>query len=540
MWTLQQNPESGQPEYVFNGIENGIGDSPYTGIGLMSGLNIRNWAKTGYSNIALATSTMSGGAPSEEITYTIQDPTYLNCLYSVTIGGIVRQSVNSGATWTIVTAISYDDSAGFGQGIFIWGQYLHIISQSNIYAIQINNTGTTGGWIRMADNASNATIFNLTSQNNQQGHYAHFSNTDKIVYICNGNYVASLAPVTTGSYDPNNNATYTWNEKALLLPGVLQVSGIHTNIRAKWICDLQNNILIAFGNLIIPWDRTSLQYNTPFPFSESIGKMINVNNIIYCFGGVTTYTGGSIYRTVIAGRGNIYYYNGFNGGFLKKIPDSLSSPFVNEPEWLIGGIMSFQNRVFFGAINNNGSPPQGGGVYSLDVSSESAAIQYQVAPSPLNIETTASSTFLYTALCATSNDLVSSTILNYSGSYINTNGTTYAYNYTDQSGNREQGVIETDVLQVGTNLLPKTFTTIEVRFRNPLSAGETVLVEARKNIFDNVSNSGTFTYTAPSNSTELSFTCPTIVQKNEEIQLRLVTTPIINGSGIPIKEIRIR
>lgn len=555
MWRQESNPITKQPEYVWEGFENGIGDSPYTGISFMSGFNIKNYAKVGYSNIARSASTMTGGAPSEEIISTLQDPNNLSNLYSVTIAGVVRQSLNYGQTWNT----NATSPAGITEatGMFIWGQYLHVIGgtggNDHIYVIVIGSSGTTGAWTDMQDNPSGtgtAPIFNATAQNKQQNHYALYCTFDKKVYICNGNWVSSLTPgiaYNTGAtvtYNPiANNTSYTWNETALKLNAVSAGSSSYTQMYANYLEQLQDKLLISQGNLILPWDRVSLHYDTPFPLSENIGKMININNIIYVFGGVPLFTAGNVIRSVVAGRGSIFYYNGFNGGYFRKIPDSLNiSNFINEPEWLIGGLMSFQTKVFFGAIGGNGSPNFAGGVYSMDISSETQAIQYQTAPSPLTIETTASSTKLYTALYTTQNKLLNSNILNYSGGYTNTNGTTYAYDYTDQAGNREQGDLTTDIMQVGTKLNPNTFSQIEVRFRNPLAVGETVLVEARNYFNGNVGSNSTYTYTAPANSTELSFSCPVIMQANEELSIRLVTTPIADtsgGTGIPIKQIRL-
>ena len=94
---------------------------------------------------------------------------------------------------------------------------------------------------------------------------------------------------------------------------------------------------------------------------------------------------------------------------------------------------------------------------------------------------------------------------------------------------------------MGSHLQSKTFNTIEVRFRNPLKATETVLVEVR-NFFNGSVSSG-YIYTAPTNSTDLSFTCPALTQNNEEIAIRLVTTPLSdasNGTACPIKQIILR
>ena len=552
MWTLEQNPVSGEPEYIFSGMESGIGDSPYAGISFMSGLDIKNSPKVAYSNIARAVSTMNFGLaqPAEQINYTIQDPQFLSNLYSVTCQGIVRQSVDAGKTWTALSAPSGGGKVRHGNGLFIYNSWLHVVGDDSIDACAVDVTGTTGSWVTTMANVS----FTKT-QNYGQNHYS-IVGRDAIVYMCNGNYVASI--ITTGAYRPDLGTGYTFNDTALGLP----LSGYYTGnygVQATYLCELQTNLLVAYGNQIIPWDRTSTSYGIPFPFPEFIAKMININNTIYCFGGVPTYfnhsggdysgifssTNGDFYNPVASGRGNIYYYNGFSGDFLKSIPDHLAStyPTSQEPKWLIGGISSYLNKIIFGAMDYNGNTYNGNtGVFSLDVSTQSQAIQYQVAPSPLTIKNAGG---FPTAICSTTNTLVNSNILSYSTGVTIQQGIAsggYYYNYTDQAGNREQGLIKTDILQIGTHLQNKTFNTIEVRFRNPLSAGETVQVYSYKYFGGSTSTSDqtNFTYTAPTASKELSFTCPTVVQNNEEIELYLITNPIQNGSGIPIKEIILR
>lgn len=538
MWILEKNISTGEPEYVFSGMENGIGDSPYTGIASMIGFNIKNYPKVAYSNIARALSTQST-PPATQVNYIIQDPNNLTNLYSVTDLGVVRQSVNSGKTWTLTTAAPTAGDQGRGNGIFIYGGFLHVIRDLNIDAIAINASGVTGAWTTMQNNAATAPIFSTTTQAVGQNHFSlvgrdGISGTVTVnnTYICNGKYIASLIPKPNATYNPADQTTYTWNETALGLP--TNSYGFATHL-----CELRTSLLITTGNLIVPWDRTSTSYDIPFPFTETVSKMVNINNIIYCFGGVPTANAASSYIPNIAGRGNIYYFNGFVGGIIKKIPDSLAAPFVDDPEWIIGGVMVQLNRIYFGAINNNGGiTVTGGGVYSLDVGSEGQAIQYQISPAPLNVEN-GNQEFLYTALCSSSDILVNSTILSYAGAYIDNINSVFRFNYTDQAGNRESAVLQTDILQVGTRLQNKTFNRIEIRFRNPLSIGETVDVFARKYFRGSTATNSSYTYTAGAGSTELSFTFPTIVQQNEEIQLMIITTPINNGSGVPIKEIRL-
>ena len=547
-WTLEQNPVSGEPEYVFNGMESGIGDSPYTGIALMSGLDIKNSPKVTYSNISRAVSTMVASIPqpTEQINYIIQEPKWAKNLYSITAAGILCQSLDDGKTWNRIT--NNTTISAHGNGMFIYNGWLHLITDVGIDAILLDTaggTGTTGSW------ALQFVTFAIT-QNVGQNHYS-IVGRDQIAYICNGNYISSLKEKTGQSYSPATGATtYDWSEQALALPFATTAN---QGSQATYLCELRTQLLVAYGNFIVPWDRKSTSYDIPFPFPETIAKMINIDNTVYCFAGVPVYfntydyngvfsSTGQPYNPVCAGRGNIYYYNGFSGDLLKTIPDHLATtyPTSQEPRWLIGGVTAYLNKIIFGAMDYNGTSLGTAGVYSLDVSTQSQAIQYQVAPSPLTIKNVGG---FPTAICSTSNVTVNSNILSFSTGVTLIQGDAtsgYRYNYTDQGGYREQGLIKTDLLQIGTHLQNKTFNTIEVRFRNPLSVGETVQVQSLKYFGGSTSTADqtSFTYTAPAASKELSFTCPTVVQNNEEIGLFITTTPAQNGSGIPIKEIRLR
>ena len=554
-WALQQNSMTGEEEYVFSGFENGISDSPYAGISLMTGLDIKNSPKTAYSNPARAVANYNYQPPSEQINYIIQEPKWAKNLYSITASGKVRQSLDDGASWTLLTGNT--TTSAHGNGMFIYKGYLHLITDLGIDAIALDGgtgTGTTGSWINQFVTMSQGVSL---YQNVGQNHYA-IVGRDEIAYICNGNYIASIFEILGKVYLPSDNTTYTFSPEALGLPFATPDNSLP---HATYLCELRTSLLVAHGNYIIPWDRTSTSYDIPFPFPEVIAKMINVNNTIYCFGGVPVYFStydyngvlsqtGQPYNPVAAGRGNIYYYNGFSGDLLKTIPDHLAAtyPAKQEPRWLIGGIASFNGKILFGAMDYNGTYLGRAGVYSLDVSTQSQAIQYQVAPSPLTIKNTG---FPYigfpTAICATNNISVNSNIISFATGVTITQGDAtggYRYQYTDQSGYREYGSIITDILQVGTHLQNKTFNTIEVRFRNPLYTGETVQIQSFKYFggLTNTSDQTIFTYTAPASSTELSFTCPIVVQNNEEIGLIIITSPVqsTSTSGVPIKEIRLR
>lgn len=550
-WSQQKNPGTGNPELVFSGLEQGIGTSPQTGIEILAGINIKNYPSVGYSNIARANSTQPGGGVAYQVNYIVQDPQNINNLYAQGFDGVIYQSLNAGLTWTTVTAIGTSNNNGNGLVILLSNTsggiynatYLLACSDSDINAIQINASGTTGSWVTMQSNSSGV-MFATAAPSGYRG-YNHsgiasinvnqvtgtLSNGQPVIFFCNNSYISSLQGVTGQTFDPSNNGTYLWTEKNLLLPIV--AGGVSTSL-----VELKGSLYVTVGNLIVPWDYQSVNYGVPFAYTEFIHKATVIDNIIYAFGGAPVYQShsGTVLTTTIAGRGYIYYYDGWSGGVLKKVPDHLTGTF--DPTIYIGGTMRHLDKLWFSCTPTLSGVLSGLGVMSIDINNQSYGAENAPAGA-LSIEN--SDGLFYNCLFSLNNTLVNSTTLSYAGAYtqiVAGPSTNYIFDYTDQSGNREQGLIKTDIIKVGTNQDPKTFNQVEVRFMKPLIHNETVFV-AIYNYF-NHQVTGSYTYTAPSGSTDLSFVFPVFSQSAEYIQVYVLTTPLQNGSGVPIQEIILR
>ena len=102
MAVRQEQNQSGGIDWIIDGFEAGIGDSPFTGHELIQGFNIKNFPKVAYSNVSQVNSTEP--AITSQINYQVQDPYNLNCLYAVGQDGVVYQSIDSGKTWTIIAS----------------------------------------------------------------------------------------------------------------------------------------------------------------------------------------------------------------------------------------------------------------------------------------------------------------------------------------------------------------------------------------------------------------------------------------------------
>jgi hypothetical protein len=552
----EQNPNNENlNDLVINGFEAGIGDSPEVGLQLLSGANIKNFPKVAYANVARANSLVTTAGI---MTYIIQDPVYLNNFYAVDYSGNVYQSIGNntngygGKTWVVISGNSTTNA--HGNGLIIWSipgtggpiNYLFVSRDNFLDCIEVNVSGHTGSWTTLLSNDGSHYCFSLTYKPYGVNHNClasvySFLNGAPTLYFCNGQYLASLSAGLSG-FNPSSSATssYIWNETALVLPS--SEGGIATSL-----AEMKNNIYTTIGNLIVPWDYTSSGYQFPFAFTEFVNKMIVIDNILYCFGGSyvdelgNAWWEGSanVLTPIIAGRGYIYYYDGWGGGVLKKIPDHLAPALTGflEPTFYIGGYMKHLNKLFFGVSSSFSIQSAGLGVMSVDMNNQAYGIESQPGGA-LSIENGYFN--FYTALCSLNNVLVNGNTLSYVGNYYENSPTYYCFDYTDQLGNRENFEIRTDIIKVGTNQNPKTFSQCEIRLRSPLYTGETIYLSAYNYFASYAQEPTNPVYTAPANDTTVSIVVPIFLQASEYIQIRISASLVANGSGCPIQEIILR
>lgn len=306
-------------------------------------------------------------------------------------------------------------------------------------------------------------------------HEALWSFQDNTVYYCDGYFIGSFYENTAGgsTFDPANGGTYTINLKALFLP---------QNDNATCLSILGNNLLIGgVRNLIYPWDRLpivvsgttpSLIYGFSLPIflSESyVTKMVTVNTNTYIFAGF---------------RGRIYVTNGTQAQLFTKVPDSIGQTPDPIYTWKTAG--SFRNQIYFGFLyspsaNVQPNNPLYGGVWSVDVTNAANTITFPTAEALRITQIPSFGNYSgYVSLIIVSAD--------------NGAGGGFSFGWADGNGNfgtdivgsgtysGYQTYIDTDIIPIGTALLPKTPSQIEFKLNSELLSGEGIKISARTDL----------------------------------------------------------
>ena len=520
-------------EIVISGFKNGIGSSPFTGFQRMTGMNIRNFPEATYLNTQRVEVTYAVNPPTNNITYIIQYPLNLLNLYALDYSGVPWISTNGGYNWAVI-GVALSSTNPHGNGLFIWNSSLFVVTDGHIYCITIGSSGVTGvSWTDLKNTVHNSTpAFQDTPQNAGMNHMSIVAEDTK-VYICNGNFIAQLSAI--GNFVAGNTATYNFNEQALTLP-----AGTYPSSNATYLCELRNELVIAAGNRVYTWDKISTSFDTSIPFSEPIGKVLNLKNFIYCFSGVPV-VNSTIPQTSIIGRGTIYSYNGSFTSILTKLPDSLAGGF-DTTLWTFGGVMIHTDKIFFGVSNSTNA--QITGIYSVDP--ESASPTIQAVSGALNcdyIDLYASSTGnpgLTTALLSLDNVQTGAinTIVNFSSGYRRDSTNYYGFTILDTNGVPGIGSFLSDLIPVGLFLSKKTFGQIEILFADTLVSGDSFTLYSAQGY--NLSTTTIATYTATSGETQLSYVFPFNTQGFEWLQIGATFASVTGGSRMIVKEIRIR
>ena len=166
-YRVEKNQETGRPEIIIDGWENGIAPSPYEGITSMRNLNIRWLPGAVYSNYArqLNTAASTIGIPK----YWTQDPT-TGTYYMLDSGGLVwKSTAPATVAWTQLTGNA--GHTGGGQGLVVYKNYLFVFKNSSIDYYSISG----GSW-----------VFDWqTGLQTGVDHMAIWASND-VLYFCNG------------------------------------------------------------------------------------------------------------------------------------------------------------------------------------------------------------------------------------------------------------------------------------------------------------------------------------------------------------------
>lgn len=532
-YRYEENPINGEPELIIDGWENGIAESPTVGLQSVKNANIKYYPGSVYPNYARTLNSTTAGAytftanattdaitPAAGATFNIYDaftvtttgtlpagmtagtiyykinssnqisatcpknlaatplditdagsgthtmtfiapsrPTYwtgdprTNVYYILDDSGRVWESTGGTVYWSLLSG----NTLGNGQGIAIYKNYLLVFRSTAIdycgNGSVIEQTKWTNGW-------SPTGFATLTDAN----HMALWG-MDDVLYFCNGSKITSIYEVSGKTFAPGDNSTYSYTDKALMLP---------TYETAVWLSELRQDLIVGAGKRLYPWDRVSSSYKIPVFIKENINKVINILNTLYVTAGV---------------KGNIYYSNGYQISFFKKIPDSFFGCIDPQLSW--GDIMYHRNRLYVG-VSRVDVTNKIGGVFSIDLDTNTVNFENQNSFGETVTSGLNSTTNVLIDLDASVRDSYVSAWYNGTTGGMDKSTTIPYANY--------ETAIETDLIPVGTFLNNKTYAQVEFKLLGKTNLTEAVRLSYRTSLTDaytligSVATSGIISY----------------------------------------------
>lgn len=503
-WRLEEEPNGGQA-IVIDGWEQGTAQSPFGGLNRMRSVNLSvpGEVSVGYpvtpstvsgatlgSPIADSTRLFSYGTPavpaSSAQSYAILDD-----------DGHIFEATSITGTWNYLSNNATLSQASHLDGCAYWLGYLFKTRAGNI-----------DYW--------NGTIWVNAWKTNLTGTYKHFMYvaSDNVLYITNGNYLASITAPNPAAFDPTNGATYSYTTTKLQLP----VTDEALSLAEVGSGNTPSSILLIGGSLnaIYPWDKVSSTFALPIYVADSyIKNLVSANQSAFIFPGN------------VGGRGRIYITNGSQATLFFKIPDYLFN--VSDPYYVWGDAIFHRNNLLFGCFV---------------VSNATSAT---VLPSDniwaIDLETKAfrSVSRLFTAsLKGNAKCLIAATNPNTAGlSYIvgwdDDDSGVPGIGYSGTTAGIGSGDILTDRIAVGSLMMKKTFSQVEYKLSTPLESGESISASIRT---DNDSQNLVFSPTPGTG--QISGVAPVSVEKSQWWQVDITLTGNSPTSGCRLREIRIR
>lgn len=591
--------QNGDYDIVISGWEKGIAESPYLGISDMRNINNRWYPEMAYINyerqltstandtetftVTAATTTVTstlnvkvGDVIQVSSTVTLPSPLVVSTYYQViTVGsGVFTIGLfNNDSTFYDTTPITFTDTGTgvhtattvtMGQQIqaieypqvndgtqaviwfildafgIVWSNYstgTHYFSPL-VYATGSPSYSLNRGMVFYGAFLfiflDDGTIYYFDPSNNTVTewsgntlissfpHYA-LSGYDNIAYICNENNIATI--IYVGS--PTNIGNYTLNDAAL--------TTLSPTVPITYLAELGVNLVMAVGNKIFTWDRTSTGVNLPLPINEIIQKIVNINNILYITAGI---------------KGNIYISNGYSIQIFTKIPDGITGAI--DPTWSWGGIMGYRGKLYVGAACT--VPASAGviGIFSFDLTTKSINIENQSSIGSV-VSSMLDNVYLLMNdadfVAYNTNDSIAQTYDFYYSAWWSGvgNGVGGVDDNTRQPYSNGEAYIISDLIPVGTFLQERTFNQIEFKLDSPLlwdssdAVGESVSLYYRQTLQDSFVLIGSTSATL-ANQTIFSDLYPVNFEKSQWAQFKIVLKGLPKTTGnsyVRLREIRI-
>lgn len=508
-YRLEKEP-SGDYAIVIDGWEKGIAPDPYTGPSqlLSVNLNTPGEVSVGYPLTQNTTSGATLGVPvSDSVRFFVYGsagvPTGSPQSFAILdADGHVFENASIAGAYTFLSASNSTSGSSNLDGIAYWLGYLFKTRGSNI-----------DYW--------DGSVWHTGWKTTLLGNVKHqmYVASDNVLYITNGNFLASITAPSPTVFDPTNTTTYAFSITKLELP----VTDIAISIAEVGAGNSAQSTLLIGGtqNAIYPWDKTSSSFALPIYVGDSyIKNMVSVNQNVFIFPGNTT------------GRGRIYITNGSQADEWFKIPDHIFGELDPYYEW--GDAIFHRNNLIFGFL-----PSENSGAAAIQNINYVWAIDLETKAFRAISQLSTTSSFFSSATSLIPTYNLSSPGFGYIvGASDGLAGSTHSsISYSGTTAGIGFASIETELIPVGTFLQKKTFSQIEFKLRSPLQSGEDIQMLVQ---LDNSSLSSNLVFSPTPTTGSISAVAPVNFQNNQWLRLIINTTGNNALSGVRLKEIRIR
>lgn len=513
-YRLEMEP-NGKEAIVIDGFDQGISPDPYKGLNYALNVNIDTPGEisVGYGITANATSGATLGNPISDSTrwFTYGTPGVPagspQSWAVLDANGRVWESTGITGTFAFLSSSNSVTNSSATDGICHWMGYLW---KTRGAAVDYWNGSTWAtGWAGLTLSAAVK--------------HDMFVGSDNVMYITNGNYLASVSPIGTANndptaFDPTGSTTYTASPTKLRLPvedmavSIGEVGGGNTP---------QSTLLVGgIRNAIYPWDKISSSFSLPIYVADNyIAKIVSANQSAFILPGAQTGSG--------QGRGRIYITNGSQADLYFQVPGYVFG--VQDPYFLWGDAIFHRNNLlfsFFPMTNAAALVQNYGYVWALDLTTK-----YFRAVSQLPT----SASFVSNAYCLMSTGNLASPGFGFIAAW-NDNSSAPGIGYSGTTAGIGSGSIFTEPVPIGTFMQKRTFSQVEYKLRTPLASGESISIVP----YMDGTTATTLVFTPTPGTGTLSGVANVTFQNNQWLQFIIGLTGNSASSGCRLKEIRIR
>lgn len=422
----------------------GIATSPYAGNGDMRNLDPHSKPGALLCGKAAVADTFAPTDIPRNAVYYPED----NVFFVGADDGEVYKRSSGGSYSNVTGTLSESDCLGLD----VWRDHLIHAGDTDLNLYDISADSWDDGW----QSFSNGRLGGFDVP------HTMLVGTDDVVYICDGDKIASLQEVSGQVFDPSNAATYTWNATALDLP---------ENYIANTLLELGTYLVIGCyfhpsqnrGNIAtsFPWDRVSDSFNIPLTTNGN-GVQQSIQN------------GNSLYSIIDRNKPRIYASN-LSSFELQRELQFLDVDLDLHPD----AVEMINEELYFG-LGSNDSDSSRLGVYSIK--NDLLQLRHTISEGDSQVEigsvtTNGDRELLITWKNEDTDDCGADFV---SDTYVSSYG----------------AFLETQLFQVGTAHQKKQFKNLVIDLGKDLATGEGVQISYRENTSDSYTELGTYDFTS--------------------------------------------